>query len=63
MDETPLIAPLAIYIMTGMHTLPEKIQRKVEETGGEICPNIMYLGEHYLQRVQTIFDVSQSRLV
>lgn len=49
--------------MTGTHTLPERIQRKVEETGGEVCPNLMYLGEHYHQRVQTAFDVSQTRLV
>jgi hypothetical protein len=32
-----------------MHSLPEKIQRKVEETGGEICPNLMYLGEDDFQ--------------
>ena len=42
--------------MTGMQSLPEKVQRKVEETGGEICPNVMYLGMGYLQRVQTISD-------
>ena len=60
----PLLkAPLTTYIMTGIHSLPEKVQRKIEETGGEICPNVMYLGEDYLQRARTIFDVSQTRLV
>lgn len=49
--------------MTGMQSLPEKIQRKVEETGGEICPNLMYLGEFRPQRAQTMVDVSQTRLV
>jgi len=49
--------------MTGVHPLPEKIQRKVEETGGEICPNLMYLGEPYFHRAQTTFDISQTRLV
>jgi len=63
MHRTTLIAPLTTYIMTGVHSLPEKIQRKVEETGGEICPNLMYLGEVYFQRAPTIFDLSQIRLV
>jgi len=49
--------------MTGMQSLPEKIQRKVEETGGEICPNLMYLGEFHPQRAQTMVDTSQIRLV
>ena len=44
--------------MTGTQSLPEKIQRKIEETGGEICPNLMYLGMGYLQRAQTIVDFS-----
>ena len=56
--ETRLIAPLTTYIMTGMQSVPEKIQRKIEETGGEICPNLMYLGMGYLPRVQAIIDFS-----
>jgi hypothetical protein len=43
--DTLLIAPLTTYVMTSTHTLPKKIQHKVEEMGGEICPNVIYLGE------------------
>lgn len=39
------IVPLTTYIMLGSTPLPEKIQAKVIETGGEICTNVFFIGE------------------
>ncbi|CDZ96519.1 Uncharacterized conserved protein [Phaffia rhodozyma] len=40
-----LNVPLTTYIMLGSHALPEKVQAKIIETGGEICTNLFFVGQ------------------
>ncbi|KAF2147345.1 uncharacterized protein K452DRAFT_314529 [Aplosporella prunicola CBS 121167] len=37
--------PLPIYFALGQRSLPVKIVQKLEETGGEICSNLSFLGK------------------
>lgn len=36
--------PLTTYITCGEHALPSRVQQKVSQTGGEVCPNLFYIG-------------------
>ncbi|EUC66375.1 nucleus protein [Rhizoctonia solani AG-3 Rhs1AP] len=40
-----ITAPMTTYITQGKHELPPKVLAKVAETGGEICPNVIFLGK------------------
>jgi hypothetical protein len=35
---------MTTYLTQGMHELPPKVLARVAETGGEICPNVIFLG-------------------
>ncbi|KAG9103133.1 hypothetical protein FRC06_000128 [Ceratobasidium sp. 370] len=37
--------PMTTYITQGMHELPPRVIARVSETGGEICPNLIFLGK------------------
>ncbi|KAL7413774.1 CwfJ C-terminus 1-domain-containing protein-like protein [Mrakia frigida] len=39
-----LDVPLTTYIMVGGHLLPERVQQRVDSTGGEVCSNVFFIG-------------------
>ncbi|CAE6473266.1 unnamed protein product [Rhizoctonia solani] len=40
-----IAAPMTTYITQGKNELPLRVLEKVAETGGEICPNVIFLGK------------------
>ncbi|KAG8743990.1 hypothetical protein FRC10_011064 [Ceratobasidium sp. 414] len=40
-----ITAPMTTYVTQGMHELPPRVIARVSETGGEICPNVIFLGK------------------
>ncbi|CAE6412247.1 unnamed protein product [Rhizoctonia solani] len=40
-----ITVPMTTYVTQGEHKLPPRVLAKVVETGGEICPNVIYLGK------------------
>ncbi|KAF8743505.1 Zinc knuckle, partial [Rhizoctonia solani] len=46
-----ITVPMTTYITQGEYKLPPKVLAKVAETGGEICPNVIYLGKAGIMNV------------
>ncbi|CCO27641.1 CWF19-like protein mug161 AltName: Full=Meiotically up-regulated gene 161 protein [Rhizoctonia solani AG-1 IB] len=40
-----ITVPMTTYVTQGEYKLPPKVLAKVAETGGEICPNVIYIGK------------------
>jgi hypothetical protein len=38
---------MTTYVTQGEYKLPPKVLAKVAETGGEICPNVIYIGAYF----------------
>ena len=47
--------PLTTYIMVGAHQLPERVQQKVDATGGEVCTNVFFVGQSRQRSLQSNF--------
>lgn len=43
--QTLMTVPVPTYFTLGQHELPGSIQRRIEETGGEVVENLVFLGE------------------
>lgn len=43
--QTLMTVPVPTYFTLGRYELPGSIQRRIEETGGEVVENLVFLGE------------------
>ncbi|QRW02143.1 Zinc finger, CCHC-type [Ceratobasidium sp. AG-Ba] len=52
-----IAVPMTTYVTQGMHELPPRVVERVAETGGEICPNVIFLGKSGVMNVDNKIKV------
>ncbi|KAG8763313.1 hypothetical protein FRC12_008617 [Ceratobasidium sp. 428] len=52
-----ITVPMTTYISQGMYELPPRVTARISETGGEICPNVIFLGKSGVMNVNNTIKI------